>query len=143
MTVMNLDQKAAHYAQEMVFKAKQDTNVGKPVETLERLVTKTIGVLQEQGLYAMALFLNSRTGDEAKVAPVIQTQLFHLLQNKNQNHQIPAFADIKVPSDGVSPETALAFYADHILGNLELLFLVRDLYEQTLIYARYGAKAEG
>lgn len=144
MTTLNLDQKAAYYAQEMVTKAKKDVSgISKPVETLERLVTKTLGVLQEQGVYAMILFLYSRSSDEAKVAPVIRAQLFRLLRDKDQNHQIPAFANMDVPTDGTDAQTALAFYSEHVLNNLDLLLLVRNLYEQTLIYARYGAKAGG
>jgi len=143
MTTMNLDQKAAHYAQDMVAKAISVSDVGKPAETLERLVTKTLGVLQEQGVYATMLFLYSRSSDEAKIAPLIRAPLFRLLQDKDQNHQIPAFASKDVPTDGANAETALAFYSEHVLNDLALLLLVRDLYEQTLLYARYGAKAEG
>ena len=142
MTTLNLDQKAAYYAQKMVVKAKGVSDVSKPAETLKRLVTKTLGVLQEQGVYAMMLFLYSRSSDEAKIAPVIRAQLFHLLQDREQHHEIPVFADKDVPADNAATQTALAFYSEHVLNDLDLLLLVRDLYEQTLIYARYGAKAE-
>lgn len=136
MTTLHLDQKAAHYAQQMV---RNTDSAG----TLERLVTKTLGVLQEQGVYAMMLFLYSRSSDEAKIAPIIRAQLFRLLRDKSQNHQIPAFANKNVPADGDNAQTALAFYSEQVLNDLDLLLLVRDLYEQALIYARYGAKAEG
>lgn len=143
MTALNLDQKAAYYAQKMVVKAKSVSDVSKPVETLERLATKTLGVSQEQGVYAMMLFLYSRSSDEAKVAPVIRAQLFRLLRDREQHHEIPVFANKDVPADNAGAQSALAFYSEHVLNDLDLLLLVRDLYEQTLIYARYGAKAEG
>ena len=35
------------------------------IENLENLATKALGVLQEQGVYAMMVFLLSRSGDKA------------------------------------------------------------------------------
>lgn len=141
MEYLNLDQKAAQYAQSMVKNSKDIQNVKKPIDTLERLVTKTLGVLQEQGVYAMMLFLFSRTSDEEKIAPTIRTQLFRLLRDNEQNHHLPAFKEADVPADKADAQTALKFYNENILEDLDILLLVRDLYEQTLIYARYGAKA--
>jgi hypothetical protein len=160
--ILNLDKVAAERAQAMVAGAKQMQSVKKPIDTLERLATKTLGVLQEQGVYACMLFLFSRTrdlagerggstqgvyacmlflfsrsSDEAKVAPVIRAQLFQAIQ------ALPAFAGDPVPANDADAQTALRFYSDHVLGDLDLTLLVRDLYEQTLIYARYGAKAAG
>lgn len=102
------------------------------IETLERLVTKTLGVLQEQGVFAMLLFLFSRTGDENKVAPIIRIQLYEILK------KLPNFKDLKIDDDA---KIALDKFTKNVLNNLDTLLLVRDLYEQTLIYARYAAKA--
>lgn len=122
----NLDQLAALYAQEMVKK-------GKPVTVLERLVTKTLGVLQAQGVYAMILYLLSRSGEEEKIAPIISNECYALIK------ELPEFSGISVPSD---KKKILEFYSSNdILGKIDTLLLIRDLYEQTLIYARYGAKA--
>jgi hypothetical protein len=122
----NLDQLAALYAQEMVKK-------GKPVTVLERLVTKTLGVLQAQGVYAMILYLLSRSGEEEKIAPIICNECYALIK------ELPEFSGISVPSD---KKKILEFYSSNdILGKIDTLLLIRDLYEQTLIYARYGAKA--
>jgi len=130
-TTLNLDKIAAERAQKIV----KQTNDAK---TLERLATKTLGVLQEQGVYACMLFLFSRSSDEAKVAPAICAQLFQSLKS------LPAFAnDADIPDDCANAQTALSFFSDHVLNDLDLMLLVRDLYEQTLIYARYGAKAAG
>ena len=138
-TTFNLDKLAAEQAQAMVSRAMQGIeNVRQPVETLERLVTKALGVLQEQGVYAMMLFLFSRTSDEKKVAEAcVRPQLYRTLK------ELPRFkGDPEVPSDDAEPETALRFYTDKVLDDLDTLLLVRDLYEQILIYARYGAKAQ-
>ncbi|MDM7940460.1 MAG: hypothetical protein QUS07_08975 [Methanothrix sp.] len=131
---LNLDRMAAERAQAMVNNAKEGIDkVKKPVDTLERLATKALGVLQEQGVYAMMLFLFSRTSDEYKVAPLIRAQLYEALK------ELPAFESSQIVD---RPEDALKFYTDKILENIDTLLLVRDLYEQTLIYARYAAKAE-
>jgi len=137
-TAINLDKLAAERAQAMVKAARDVKSVKKPVDTLERLATKTLGVLQEQGVYAMMLFLFSRSSDEGKIAPLVRTQLFAALKS------LPAFKDAQnVPAEKTNTQDTLKFYADKVLDNLDTLLLVRDLYEQTLIYARYGAKAAG
>lgn len=144
MIELNLDQKAAQYAQKIVTLAEEkgtQNNVKKPIETLERLVTKTLGVLQEQGVYAAILFLYSRSSDEAKIAPAIREPLFRLLQDTEAEHEIPIFKDKDVPANGADAKTALVFYSQVVCDDLDTLLLVKELYEQTLIYARYGAKA--
>ncbi len=153
--MLNLDQKAAQYAQRMV---KEGVRV-KDAKALENLITKTLGVLQEQGIYAMMLFLFSRTSDEARIAPHIREQLYVLVGI------LPSFTNMNQPSaqetiatlanedkkerenqfgerQADEAEIALPFYSDHVCENLDTLLMVKDLYEQTLIYARYGAEAE-
>lgn len=136
MTTLNLDQKCAQSAQQIIIKAQP---TGQPKE-IENLITKTLGVLQEQGVYAMMLFLFSRSSKEREIAPYIRTELYQLL------NQLPVFAEQSeraTPTAGSDAQSALKFYSDTVCNNLDTLLLVKDLYEQTLIYARYGAKAEG
>ena len=134
MTWINLDRDAALYAQQMV----KDDHVEKDV--LERLVTKALGVLQEQGVYALILFLHSRSNqEEKKAARAILNGLYRLL--KDEDRSLPPFADKNVPVDGTSADDALEFYADYVANDLSTLLLVRDVYEQCLTYARYHAKA--
>ena len=133
MTWINLDRDAARYAQQIVKHANNK-------EVLERLVTKALGVLQEQGVYALILFLHSRSNkEEKKAARAILNELYRLL--KDENRSLPPFADKNVPVDGTSADDALEFYADHVANDLSTLLLVRDVYEQCLTYARYHAKA--
>ena len=137
MIWINLDQRAAHYAQEMVSQAVPDK---KSAKAAENLITKTLGVLQEQGVYAMILFLFSRTGDEQKIAPKLRGPLYLLTKELPQyqnNGDLAGFGEETKAKD------VLPFYAQSVCGNLDNLLLVKELYEQTLIYARYGAKAEG
>jgi len=124
MPLLNLDQRAAQYAQKIVADGQ---------EGLENLITKTLGVLQEQGVYACLLFLFSRTSKEKILADkTIRPQLYNLLK------QLPVFADKEI-----TDQNALQFFADTVCNDLDTLLLVKELYEQTLIYSRYGAKAEG
>ncbi len=133
MNTLNLDQFAAHHAQEMVLKALEKS--GKSVGVLERLVTKTLGVLQAQGVYAMMLFLLSRTGDEKEIAPVIRNECYVLIK------KLPEFSSLSVPEENSDDKTTLKFYSSDAVQKIDTLLLIRDLYEQTLIYTRYGAKA--
>lgn len=128
---LNLDRTAAMHAQKMV-----NATTGKKTETLERLVTKSLGVLQEQGVYALMLFLFSRTSDEGEIAPFIRKQLCLALK------VFPCFSNEKTVPDTDEQGIVLPFFVNHVAGDLDTLFLVRDLFEQTLIYARFGAKAK-
>jgi len=123
MTQLNLDQLAARYAQKIVADGQ---------DGLENLITKTLGVLQEQGAYACLLFLFSRTGNEKKLAEKTRPHLYNLFK------ELPVFADTEI-----TDQNALPFFFDTVCNDLDTLLLVKELYERTLIYARYGAKAEG
>ncbi|HHG84594.1 MAG TPA: hypothetical protein ENJ82_07585 [Bacteroidetes bacterium] len=132
-STLNLDKIAAECAQNIVKNVKEKSQgVKNPVDTLERLVTKTLGVLQQQGIYAMMLFLFSRTSDEKKIAPFIRSELYNMVK------KLPEFENETVED---IPDKALQFYSNNVLDNLDTLFLFRDLFEQTLIYTRFGAKA--
>lgn len=121
MTQLNLDQLAARYAQKIVADGQ---------DGLENLITKTLGVLQEQGVYAGLLFLFSRTSNEKHMADKIRPHLYNLLK------QLPVFAN-----NEITDKNALQFFTETVCDDLDTLLLVKELFEQTLIYARYGAKA--
>jgi len=80
--------------------------------------------------------LFSRSRDEHDVAPCIRAQLFETIE------KLPKFKnDRNIPKENSDAKEALQFYINNILDDLDTLLLVRDLYEQTLIYTRYAAKA--
>ena len=142
MNQINLDKTAAKCAQLMVKEALKLKNskyekesVKKPAETLERLVTKALGVLQSQGVYALMLFLFSRTGDEKKVA----THAVHLALCEALEDLI-YFIKKGLPKTE-KMDKVLTYYSENICSDLDRLLLVRQLYEQILIYTRYHAKA--
>ncbi len=117
----NLDQLAAQTAQQIVNDAGSDK-----AKELDILATKTLGVLQENGVYAAALFLESRTRKtEQELAKKIRLSLYSLPGQVLSGKQIASLKDI----------------ANNLAGDLDALLLVKQLWEQTLIYVRYGAKA--
>ena len=138
--IRNMDQLAAKFSQQIVSETVKEKK-GKEKEDiandLDNMVTKTLGVLQEQGVYAVMLFLFSRTSDKANSAHVIRSKLIAML---TELKDVRAFLDAAAlnPKDD---KEVLKFYIDKVMDDLDTLFLVRDLYEQTLIYARFGAKA--
>ncbi len=123
----NLDALAARTAQKIVDQVQQ-------AKDLDNLATKTLGVLQENGPYAMALFLASRSREvDKKIAVVIQENLF------NQEMLTALFGNgISLPSNN---DGRLKFLANEVANDLNRLLLLKQVWEQTLIYVRYGAKA--
>jgi len=151
-----LDYVAAKTAQQIITRTVgQEVKNHKKVEArdVDTLITKTLGVLQSQGVYAMALFLFSRSGKETEASKMkaeerIATEVlswlwplrepFKVLQNVQNGQKL--ITDRPFNQINQEKEEMLKTFAD-LTANLDTLLLVRDLYEQTLIYARYGAKA--
>lgn len=143
--ISNLDQRAAQSAQAIIAKAQKEEG---QLKRLDVFITKTLGVLQEQGVYACMLFLYSRTDTEKPKACIVRDQLLRLLKTLQDDYKIQwqneQGESIPLPESAESDKSAqdvLNFYAHAVTMNLDILLLVRDLYEQALIYGRYGAKA--
>ncbi len=119
----NLDQVAAQTAQHIV------GAIETPKE-LDTLATKTLGVLQENGVYACVLFLDSRSSKkESEMAKQIRRHLQQAL--------------VEAGIEGAQQSQNLReWIANHLANKLDDLLLVKGLWEQTLIYVRYGAKAK-
>ncbi len=130
-TGRNLDWLAASTAQTIVGEKRDKTQA----EKLENMATKALGVVQENGVYAGMLFLYSRKEDEANE---IRGQLLKMLAAEELTPLNLAQQD---------KDQAWSAVSKHLIGkvtnDLDTLLLVKDLYEQTLIYVRYGAKAAG
>jgi len=123
--INNLDQLCAKYGYrfaEEVSSAK-DFNAKKA----EVLVTKALSVLQEQGLYAFAIFCKSRPSGERAGAEEIETLAKELLKELN-------LIDDGDFLDELRKEGGLLTK----LG--DLMFAIQVL-EKSLIYARFHAKA--
>lgn len=123
MNGQNLDQLCAQYGWSMAEQVHQA--IGK---STENHITKSLGVLQEDGVYAFFLYQASRGQREKACAEKLQDQAKELLKQAG----IKGFGNANDP---------LAAVRDHLAGDLDQLLLAKRLLEQALIYARYHAKA--
>lgn len=124
ITQTNLDRLAAQHAQQIIERTKGE----KPSE-LDNTITKTLGVLQEEGIYACFLYLLAK---EEENGAVIVEEMLNLLDSLGFSWGKP---------ENTSPENVLNYITDKVTVNLERLLLAQETLEQMLIYARYGAKA--
>lgn len=99
-----------------------------PSKEIENLVTNALAVLEEQGLYALFLFLHAQTGQNTKTAEGICNHLFAFLKKTPQ--QAPLLSD----------NIDIFTFLQQIAEDLDKLLLARDLVRQTLVYARYHAR---
>lgn len=116
----NLDRLAAQHAQAVVQSGDQN---------IETTVTKALGVLQEDGVYACFLYLLAKEKENGKA---VVKEMLGLLDGLG--------FDWGQPADD-SAKTILKHVSDTVTVHLERLLLAKETLEQMLIYARYGAKA--
>ena len=131
---MNLDLEAARNSQILISDTSkgivetEKNNKRKPTKNeVENLITKTLGVLQENGVYGCILYLDSRTN---KAEKAISSQIITRL--------------IQITKDNIisgNNDNIYDYLENDICSDLDRLILTKQLWEQTLTYARYGAKA--
>jgi len=155
----NLDRLSAAYSQKMV------QVIGKPVkgdnkqveaEQADTLYTKALGVLQEHGLYAMTLYLLYRSSDqtgadtkkydaEGLVATQTMGWLWQMLGEDalTQLQVKPGRSiDWNTLNGREQKDAILSHFSDNLCASgLGRLLFVKELFEQTLTYARYHARA--
>lgn len=137
----NLDRLVAQHAQVIIRRVidEEETQKHKDADKkkskqqlatdVDNTITKALGVLQEDGVYACFLYLLAR---EKENGPVVVDEMLNLLDQLGFGWGKPA---------DHSPEKVLAHITEKVTVNLERLLLVKETLEQMLIYARYGAKA--
>ncbi|AKB67212.1 hypothetical protein [Methanosarcina mazei] len=124
----NLDFQAAKFSQQIIDETIKENLIDS--NSVENLVTKTLGVLQENGVYACVLYLQSRSSDkDKKISNSVMRSLFEMTE----------LIEIKSPVDSSSTDKS-DFVPMNIFKDLDTLFLTKQLWEQILLYARYGAK---
>jgi len=97
----------------------------RPSKELENLVTSALAVLEEQGIYALFLFLKTRGGSGAE----------------NVNQKIYEFLKVTPQQAPLLSDNADVFTSlQQVAKDLDGLLLARDLVRQTLVYARYHAR---
>lgn len=114
----NLDRLCAEYGYKFADETKK----------AETLITKALGVLQEQGLYAFVLFCDSRGGAEKQGADKIKGITAELLKDKLS----------LIGSEDLLKEIRRE---NGLASKLDDLMLAVQVLEKFLIYARYHAKA--
>ena len=119
----NLDYLAAKHAQALV-------KANEKAKDLENTLTKTLGVLQENGVYACFLYLYA--GEKRKGSEIIAKMLALLKELQ--------FPD--PPEESTGSQAVLEYVAKQITEDLHRLLPAKEALEQMLIYARYGAKAQ-
>ena len=125
MSERNLDRLCAEYGYQIANEVYQA--IGK---NTENHISKSLGVLQEDGVYAFFLYQASRGKTEKPGADRLKEQATALLKE----------AEIK-PFDTITDSLEAVRAKDGLANNLDELLLAKRLLEQTLIYARYHAKA--
>lgn len=125
MSGQNLDQLCAQFGWQIADAVHK--KLGKGAETH---ITKSLGVLQEDGVYAFFLYQASRGEREKQGAAALKDQAKQFLKETG----IQAFQNTSDPLQTVR---------DHLANDLDQLLLAKRLLEQALIYARYHAKAMG
>lgn len=125
-TSPNLDRLAAQHAQAIISRTTD-----KKASEVDNTVTKALGVLQENGVYACFLYLRAKEGENGAV---VVEEMLDLLDGLGFGWGKPT---------GNSPEEVLSYISEKVTVDLERLLLAKETLEQMLIYARYGAKARG
>jgi hypothetical protein len=120
----NLDRLAAEHAQQFI-----RLTFGQKHGDVDNTVTKALGVLQEDGLYACFLYLLAKEKDKGKH---LTTEMLGLLEKLGFGWGKPSAQDAA---------SILKHLTDKVTVDLERLLLAKEVLEQMLIYARYGAKA--
>lgn len=122
----NLDRLCAEYGYK--FADEVSKAVKFDAKKAESLITKGIGVLQEQGLYAFVLFCVSRGSTEKEGADTIKKITAELLKDKL------SLINSEDLLEEIRKEQGLA-------SRLDDLTLAVQVLEKSLIYGRYHAKA--
>jgi len=106
------------------------TIAARPSKELENLITSALAVLEEQGVYALFLFLKAQTGKTRQLAEDIHDKLFTFLKKTPQ--QAPLLPD----------NNDIFTSLQHMAQDIDKLLLAHDLARQSLVYARYHARIQ-
>jgi hypothetical protein len=120
----NLDRLAAQHAQAIIHRTGD-----KKAGDADNTITKALGVLQENGVYACFLYLKAK---EKGNGDIVVDEMLNLLVGLGFDWGKPA---------GNNAEDVLKHITEKVTVKLERLLLAKETLEQMLIYARYGAKA--
>lgn len=126
MTLIKLEPLCAECATHIV-EDRQTNQLA--VSDRENLITKALGVLSENGLYSMAVFLVSCHNSEYGVLVLCSL------------NRLWALDTIRLLDSAATEPRAMLEKVRGLTQNLSTMILAKKLAEQTLVFARYHAKA--
>ena len=103
----------------------------------ETLITKILGVLQENGPYAMFLFLEEKKNKDSTKS--VANKCHQAIVNLINEDEIKNFF-ASVPSKNPSLKD-MSDWLIEVSKDIDMLFFLKKILEQTLLYARYYSKA--
>ena len=124
--IENIDYLCAKYGHLIITEAEIKDNKAK--NEADSYLSKALGVLQEQGIYAFYLFLEYRKDKKA------------MKEVKDQTQEL-LYKELKLLNETESKTNNPFEKAKKISQDLDKLLFARQVLEQTLIYARYHVKA--
>lgn len=124
--MQNLDLIAAQIAPEIL----DNITDAKQRERKETLINQALGILAEQGPFAMMLWARTQSGN-GKIGNALKNQLSGMLE-----------ATGLANCGNGNFNTWLANFNTYVCGDFVTLMMTRQLFERVLIYARHYAKAE-
>jgi hypothetical protein len=128
----NVDLFCVMHAQRIVNRLIPANAAKKTAKDAESLITKALGILQGQGIYAMFLWGDSRRKWEKNgVEKDTAEKIF-----------APLIRDVLQGINGTVITTLETLRDSPFLTNLSAMLLAKRVMEQTLVYARYHAKAQ-
>jgi len=142
---LNLDRLAAEHAQNIICRLVMEDKDGKKREdneekkkaasSADNTVTKALGVLQENGVYACFLYLMAK---EKENGEVVVEEMLKLLDRLGFGWGKPTDEHGNVDTN---TDVVLKHITEKVTVRLDRLLLAKETLAQMLIYARYGAKA--
>lgn len=141
--LQNLDRLCAEYGYQMAYQVWKALD--KKNSDAENLITKSLGVLQEDGVYAFFLYLASQIkpsekgkeeGKKSQAARALANQAASFL-----SHDGLKLLQADGTNDAYRNAMEQIRAENGLASNLDNLLLAKRLLEKALIYARYHAKA--
>jgi len=153
MSILNLEPICAKWGRTMIEAPTKDNSLA----SQENIIAKALGVLAENGLYAMGIFLFSCDkkdyGERALNTYLagLWRECGLLYAEEDLVGEAATLTDVQQEEfddfvfrerDTLDKATMLAVIEKKIATDLPRLILAKKLAEQTMIFARYHAKAE-
>ncbi len=123
----SIDLKCAGYGSRIAANKSVDKKIK------QHLVNSALAVLLEQGVYAVFLFLCSRSEKEQVAAKSVRGHLFKLIKEY--------FSDLQEYTETPDKIELMKALRKKFQKDYEDTFFAKDLIEKTLVYARYHIKS--